>query len=450
MYCRYCGKELPNDSNFCPNCGKNQKESKEIKTIIDNSSFGIIDFIQKHKKITYVYFAWLILHITLYISSGKFDDCEDHFYPFDMPFSYVIQGGYAASWNGKWIYPSINFLGGYLDYYNFTEFFAYVVLLPLLIWGIVRSYPHIKRFWSKMIIWINRWQEDNTKKAEDYQAWKEQLQQTQIKDNLQKVDISETANAESPIVEVTQHDNTETIGLDQDNINESVIITPQHKSATIECESKEVAFQKMPLFSRFMSSMVDKFLILVIFVSGFAIISPYGASGKLGKYMGIRNTAPSTYEYIDRINMDRYQNGEYYVYYEDVDRDYLEKAWATEDIPHIGAIKELDMNITISFILLNLLYYTLFECLIAASPGKRMGRGKLVDGNQNRIGYGRVFLRALYSTILMLFCVFVLHFQLDLCNTIIVIIFFLIMDIPVLFTKRSLLDILTGTTYINR
>lgn len=26
MYCRYCGKEIPNNSNYCPNCGKRQSE----------------------------------------------------------------------------------------------------------------------------------------------------------------------------------------------------------------------------------------------------------------------------------------------------------------------------------------------------------------------------------------------------------------------------------------
>ena len=35
-----------------------------------------------------------------------------------------------------------------------------------------------------------------------------------------------------------------------------------------------------------------------------------------------------------------------------------------------------------------------------------------------------------------------------LSNTVVVVIFFLAMDLPVLFTKRSLLDICTGTTYI--
>ena len=27
MYCKYCGKEIPNGSIFCPNCGAKQKDN---------------------------------------------------------------------------------------------------------------------------------------------------------------------------------------------------------------------------------------------------------------------------------------------------------------------------------------------------------------------------------------------------------------------------------------
>lgn len=43
MYCKYCGKEIKNDINFCSNCGKNL--SGEIKKEKDPSivlAFGIL------------------------------------------------------------------------------------------------------------------------------------------------------------------------------------------------------------------------------------------------------------------------------------------------------------------------------------------------------------------------------------------------------------------------
>lgn len=38
MYCRYCGKEIPNNSTFCPNCGKRQSEDSRK----NNNSLGYL------------------------------------------------------------------------------------------------------------------------------------------------------------------------------------------------------------------------------------------------------------------------------------------------------------------------------------------------------------------------------------------------------------------------
>ena len=146
MYCRYCGKELPNESNFCPSCGAKQIDKSKKGLDI---SFYIMSYIKEHKKFFYVLFVWVLLHITLFVSSEKNDRCDDQFYPFDMPFSDVIQGGRQWYYDYGVITPNVEFLGSSINYYDFTEFFAYVIILPLFIWGIVRFVPYIKSEYKK-------------------------------------------------------------------------------------------------------------------------------------------------------------------------------------------------------------------------------------------------------------------------------------------------------------
>ena len=62
----------------------------------------------------------------------------------------------------------------------------------------------------------------------------------------------------------------------------------------------EEEVKKMSLLSRFVGSIIDKIFILIIFVVGFIAISPYGAPGKMGTYIGLRNTPLDLYEYIDK------------------------------------------------------------------------------------------------------------------------------------------------------
>ena len=58
--------------------------------------------------------------------------------------------------------------------------------------------------------------------------------------------------------------------------------------------------------------------------------------------------------------------------------------------------------------------------------------------------------RGLCGGALMAGTYFLLHLQGGLTNTVVVVVFFLLLDLPVLFTKKSLLDLCTGTTYAKR
>ena len=109
--------------------------------------------------------------------------------------------------------------------------------------------------------------------------------------------------------------------------------------------------EKMPLLRRFIGSMIDKFLILALFIIVPITIDYYGAPSKLGTYIGLFKASPRNYEYIDKSSMS-----EYGTYKEGISQYYQDQERLANEPPHIGSTMELDKTMTFYFIILNLLY----------------------------------------------------------------------------------------------
>ena len=127
MYCRYCGKELPSDSKYCPNCGKEQGSIADSP--LKWNAFAVL---KRHRKVWYVYIGWFLIHISLFIFSDKhyykYDGCKvDYFYPFGHELNEVLTD-----------FPYVDFsLFKYCDAYDASELFFYTILFPLFILGII-------------------------------------------------------------------------------------------------------------------------------------------------------------------------------------------------------------------------------------------------------------------------------------------------------------------------
>lgn len=200
----------------------------------------------------------------------------------------------------------------------------------------------------------------------------------------------------------------------------------------------------MPLFRRLIGSICDKVLIFVSFILGFlAIEGIWGATDRGVTYLSLVCQAPSEYSNITLNDLYIIDKGYQLKYSQETDEEIIQK-YGNADVK--GIVRNFDLTITFSFILLNILYYLLCEIILSASFGKALLGGKLVDNFCDKINSSDAFKRAAIGALMMSLSVG-LRFLLDSNYIITIVLFFLILDIPIFIRRRSLIDILSKVTY---
>lgn len=101
----------------------------------------------------------------------------------------------------------------------------------------------------------------------------------------------------------------------------------------------------------------------------------------------------------------------------------------------------------ILFVASNFFYYLFTETVYHASIGKRFLGGLLINKYGYEIGPGKAFLRAILLTAMIILSIY-LKWKFFLLDTwLVIVVFFLVLDLPVLFCGKSLLDLCTRTMY---
>lgn len=136
MYCKHCGKEIADDSKFCQHCGGKQEDSfasptnNEVKSEEPKKQEKVIEIptiktnlSDNQKKWIGIYVAWALLNFIFIFIKGTYDGSNRYFFPFQ------------ASGGNTWD----------LEYYDFSEFLVYAILLPLIVFFIYKYKEKISK-----------------------------------------------------------------------------------------------------------------------------------------------------------------------------------------------------------------------------------------------------------------------------------------------------------------
>ena len=176
----------------------------------------------------------------------------------------------------------------------------------------------------------------------------------------------------------------------------------------------------MKIYLRIFGSLMDKIFILILFLLTFIAIYQYSAPTYLGTFWGgCLYEIPNTYKFTE--------------------------AAGCED-----SLKEIDITVVTVFSIVNFLYYFLFESTLKASLGKYICGGIACTEDEKTISVKDAFLRSLVLILFIVVAVTIRFSILQVSYIFLILLFFCVLDLPILFKKKSLVDIATDTFYVSR
>lgn len=209
--------------------------------------------------------------------------------------------------------------------------------------------------------------------------------------------------------------------------------------------------EKIYIIKRLLSSLIDKVLILIFFVITFMCIFPY-ETGKLGHYSALLDESPLSYHSQDEYLAMRGTYGDKVIYCNIEEfAQYLNNIQNQPELlkPFEGETLFRDLQITGFFIIINFIYYFLFEWIFHASLGKKMCGFAIVSRSYKKISWKEAIKRCFILLLLMLLAIY-LRFLFNINYYITILLFFLIVDISVFINGKSLIDIMTNTCVVKK
>ncbi|WP_308590038.1 RDD family protein [uncultured Prevotella sp.] len=176
----------------------------------------------------------------------------------------------------------------------------------------------------------------------------------------------------------------------------------------------------MKIYLRIFGSLMDKIFILILFLLTFIAIYQYSAPTYLGTFWGgCLYEIPNTYKFTEAAGCEY-------------------------------SLKEIDITVVTVFSIVNFLYYFLFESTLKASLGKYICGGIACTEDEKTISVKDAFLRSLVLILFIVVAVTIRFSILQVSYIFLFLLFFCVLDLPILFKKKSLVDIATDTFYVSR
>lgn len=207
----------------------------------------------------------------------------------------------------------------------------------------------------------------------------------------------------------------------------------------------------MYIIRRLIGSLIDKFIIVILFVIVSLSISPYVMPGRLGVYYALMDESPSKYEFIDKqaaIKGFLGQDGDI-ANFDLYDNELLAHPELME--PFKNQTFYWDIKISSIFLLVNFLYYVLSVMSLSSTPGYELMGLTIVNSERKRIREGIAIKRGMIILGLSIIAILA-RFQFNTSYILIIVLYFVFVDIPVFVDneRRSLIDIFSNTYVVKK